>query len=416
MASIWQHPKSKFLTACYTDRDGRRIKRSTKQTKRAKALTIALEFERVEQLARRGTVSTLQLQKVFNDLAEKTTGDTIMTPSVEKYLEDWLTNVKAKNSEATAERYGHTVDLFLKYLEDKKRQPMTAITSAHIEGFLSWRLKQNVAPNTASVDIKTLSIAFHRAERYGVILKNPVTAVDPPKVVSSERELFTDDDVKKLLDTVGYKSEWFTLIMMGIYTGARLGDCARMKWDNVNFQERMLTYEQKKTGKVVRVPLVDDLYDRLHTMREFVDGEYICPELAERGSGGKHGLSESFVRIVKRAKIDPQNIQGKGKQKFNRLTFHSLRHSFNSALANKGVSQELRMKLTGHSSMAMNDRYTHHAMKPLQQAMDVLPSFNEEEEEQPQQPRPETNAQRLAKEKAEQEARSTPEPGPRIAA
>ena len=38
----------------------------------------------------------------------------------------------------------------------------------------------------------------------------------------------------------------------------------------------------------------------------------------QRGAAdGKHGLSESFNRIVKRAKIDPQKIQGKGKQKFN---------------------------------------------------------------------------------------------------
>jgi integrase len=388
MASLWKHPKSKFWTACYTDKDGKQVKRSTKQTKRAKAYAIALEFERAEQQARWGTVSALQIQKVFNDLVEKTTGDTIMTPSVEKYLMDWLTNVKAKNSEATAERYHHTVDLFLKHLEDKKQLPMTGITSAHIEDFLGWRLKQNVAPKTAIVDIKTLSIAFHRAERYGVILKNPVTAVDLPKPVASEREIFTHEEVAKLLDTVGFKSEWFTLILMGYFTGARLGDCARMKWTNVSFRDHMLTYEQTKTGKEVRVPLGEDLYMHLNFKREFIDGDYICPELAERGGGGKHGLSESFNRIVKRAKIDPLNVQGKGKQKFNRLTFHSLRHSFNSALANAGVSQEIRMKLTGHSSMAMNDRYTHHALKPLEQAISVLPSFNEEAEEPTQKKQP----------------------------
>jgi len=83
----------------------------------------------------------------------------------------------------------------------------------------------------------------------------------------------------------------------------------------------------------VRVPLVDFLCEHLNTMREFIDGQYICPELAERASGGKHGLSESFNRIVKRANIDPLNVKGKGKYKFKRLTFHSLRHSFNSALA-----------------------------------------------------------------------------------
>jgi integrase len=381
MASIWKHPNSRFLTACYTDKDGKQVKRSTKQTDRRKALAIAMELERVEQQIRRRVLSTLQIQKIFNDLAEKTTGDTIMTPSVEQYLKDWLANIEGKNSKATAVRYSYTVDLFLQHLKDKAKLPMTAITSGHIDGFLSWRLSQNVAPNTARADIKTLNIVFRRAERYAVILKNPVTAVDPPRPVASERETFTHEEVAKLLDTVGFKSEWFTLILMGYFTGARLGDCAKMKWDNVNFRDHVLTYVQTKTAKVVRVPLVEDLYGHLNTMREYVDGEYICPELAERDSGGKHGLSKSFNRIIKRAKIDPQNIQGKGKQRFNRLTFHSLRHSFNSALANAGVSQEIRMRLTGHSSTAMNDRYTHQALKPLEQAMSVLPSFNDETKE-----------------------------------
>lgn len=79
---------------------------------------------------------------------------------------------------------------------------------------------------------------------------------------------------------------------------------------------------------------------------------------------------------MKRAKINPQNIQGKGKQRFNRLTFHSLRHSFNSELANAGVHPEIRMRLTGHSSFDMNDRYTHQALGPLEAAMSFMPSLN----------------------------------------
>jgi integrase len=229
MASTWKHPNSRFWTACYTNRDGKQVKRSTKQTDRKKADRIAAEFEWVEEQTRRGMLSTLQIQKVFNDLVEKTTGDTILTPSVEKYLKDWLTNIEARKSGATAVRYSYTVDLFLQYLKDKAKLPITAIASAHIEGFLSWRLKQGVAPTTAKVDVKILSGAFHRAERYAIILKNPVTAVDQPKAVSSEREIFTHEEVKKLLDTVGYKSEWYALILIGYFTGARLGDCATMK-------------------------------------------------------------------------------------------------------------------------------------------------------------------------------------------
>jgi len=55
------------------------------------------------------------------------------------------------------------------------------------------------------------------------------------------------------------------------------------------------------------------------------------------------------------------------------LTFHSLRYSFNSAMANAGVSQEIRMKLTGHVSAEMNKGYTHHELAPLRAAVALIP-------------------------------------------
>jgi len=66
---------------------------------------------------------------------------------------------------------------------------------------------------------------------------------------------------------------------------------------------------------------------------------------------------------------------GKGIRNFTNRTFHSLRHSFNSALANAGVTEEVRMKLSGHSSKAMNTRYTHLEVGTLKRAMTSLPLF-----------------------------------------
>jgi len=48
MASLWKHPNSRFWTAGHTDRDGRQMKRTTKQTDKRRALIIAVEYERVE--------------------------------------------------------------------------------------------------------------------------------------------------------------------------------------------------------------------------------------------------------------------------------------------------------------------------------------------------------------------------------
>jgi Phage integrase family. len=93
-------------------------------------------------------------------------------------------------------------------------------------------------------------------------------------------------------------------------------------------------------------------------------------------TGGKQGLSGQFSTIMARAGIAGKITQHtpEGRQNSS-LSFHSLRHSFNSAMANAGVSQEIRMKLTGHVSTEMNKGYTHHELEPLRAAVRAIPSI-----------------------------------------
>lgn len=80
---------------------------------------------------------------------------------------------------------------------------------------------------------------------------------------------------------------------------------------------------------------------------------------------------------MKRAEIETKVVAAKGKngRKRSSLSFHSLRHSFNSAMANAGVTQEVRQRLTGHASKAINDRYTHAELKTLRKAVDSVPAL-----------------------------------------
>lgn len=371
MASIVRRARSKYWTACFTDRDGRQLKRSTKTTHKREAMEIAIELERVEQKARQGVLTTTQLKKVLNDVSEKITGDTLIAPTVEEYLADWLHGVSARNSAATLERYTNTKALFLKHLAARAQKPVTTVSSKDVEEFLTARLESGVAPKTAIVDLKTLNTAFRRAEAYGIILKNPVSAVRPPKEECSERDVFTHEEVQKILN-VAPSVEWQTLIMLGYFVGARLRDCIHMTWENVRPEEGVIVYEQQKTGKKVVVPMHYHVIDHLNHLAAFGTEGYLCPKLALKGPGGKHGLSEGFKRIVRKAGIDPMTVPGKGTRQFTKRTFHSLRHSFNSALANAGVAEEVRMKLTGHSSKAMNTRYTHLEVDTLKNAIAAL--------------------------------------------
>jgi hypothetical protein len=44
-------------------------------------------------------------------------------------------------------------------------------------------------------------------------------------------------------------------------------------------------------------------------------------------------------------------------------------------MANAGVSQEIRQRLTGHASAEMNTIYTHHELAPLRAAVEKLPAI-----------------------------------------
>lgn len=63
---------------------------------------------------------------------------------------------------------------------------------------------------------------------------------------------------------------------------------------------------------------------------------------------------------------------------FTKRSFPLLRYSFNSALANAGVSQEIRVKFTNYSSNAMNCCCTKLDRKPLGEAIEKLPKLDEE--------------------------------------
>ena len=83
-----------------------------------------------------------------------------------------------------------------------------------------------------------------------------------------------------------------------------------------------------------------------------------------------------FSHLMEKARIEAPIVRqrsGVRGRTTRELSFHALRYSFNSMLANSSVSQELRQRLTGHSSKAMNYIYTSVEISTLRSAVESLP-------------------------------------------
>ena len=56
-------------------------------------------------------------------------------------------------------------------------------------------------------------------------------------------------------------------------------------------------------------------------------------------------------------------------------SFHSLRHTLTSWLADSNVSPEIRMQIIGHKSQDVHSLYTHLDAKTLKKAMSGVPGL-----------------------------------------
>ena len=216
------------------------------------------------------------------------------------------------------------------------------------------------------------------ARRLDHIKTNPVEqalALQPIAVESSIKGVFTIDQIARLVATA--KGDWKTAVLLGYYTAARLRDCTNLKVSQIDWKERIILIQQRKTKKRAWVPLHPCLARHLEKiLKDKSPGDLVCPSLANRKTGGKTGLSREFTAIMREAEIDQGLVPGKGKRRFSKLSFHSLRHSFNSHLANLGVDQETRQVMTGHGTVAANDDYTHLELPKLRGAIHLLPDVD----------------------------------------
>jgi integrase len=220
---------------------------------------------------------------------------------------------------------------------------------------------------------------FHLAHRKGYIIADPcvgVGLVDDDADI--EKDVFTPEQIGALVAEA--EGDWKGAILCGFYTGLRLKDVADLKWESIDTGLTKIELvpaktRRKKRNRKVLLPIHPVFAAWLKKQTRGIGKAPVFPSLVGKSGGGKSGLSMAFKRIMDHAGIQGRILRernGEGRSQSS-LSFHSLRHSFNSALANAGVAQEIRQKLTGHASAAMNEVYTHRELEPLRKAVAQLP-------------------------------------------
>jgi integrase len=373
MPSLWKRERSPYWFCCYTKADGQRSKKSTKQTDRKKAWEVCLSIERAEQLAKNGTLTEQTAKKIIGEIVERTTGEPLHNMATNEWLDQWVAGKAQTKSVTTAERYRQVKRDFLNSLGRRATLSLVHLTPKDIRAYRDAELSAGKSNKTANLSVKIVSGAFNAALRQGYITTNPCTALENLPEKTAERSNFTAKQVARLVKAA--EGDWQRAILFAYYTGARLRDVANMRWNAIDLTAKLISFTPGKTKKPIMIPLHSDLEECL-LKSPGVGNASLFPCLTGRSTGGKNGLSGRFARIMARAGIEGKITRHTAAGRANSsLSFHSLRHSFNSAMANAGITEEVRMKLAGHSTREVHAKYTHHDVEPLRAAIAAIPSI-----------------------------------------
>jgi integrase len=360
-----------------TRADGTRAKRTTKQIERDDALRVALAWQNAEDLVTRGHATEAQLRKILSDTLSVISPEASLGAiPVRQFLGEWVERKQAaRGPGAGSGRYASTISQFLDYLGPRAERPLSAISTCEIQGFLAARQKIGRAAKTIIVDAKTLRAVFATAWRQGLIQNNPALATELPRAVGVEREPFTPAEVALLVQHAPSR-DWRLLLLCGYYLGARQSDLLALQWSDFDFVQGVVVYRQRKTGEKVVTPLHPELLSELERLAGNAEGGAIMPSLSDRKSGGRTGLAVEFTNLMRSAGLDERRVTRASGRTFPARSFHSLRHSFESALANAGVAPEVRRELTGRAGEDSQKIYTHLQLRTLKDALAKLPTLS----------------------------------------
>ncbi len=279
-----------------------------------------------------------------------------VVPTLKEYSTIYMERFRtAKENTRSAKK--RSINSLVKHLGEYR---LDKITPFIIEKFRIQRKEEGrVKDGTINDDVAILNHVLGMAIQSGLLDKNPCHKVKRLKVTQTRDRVLSPAETALLMDRLQGKDR--LMVLLGLFTGLRLGGILGLRWDDIDFERKLVT-SSHKTGKLVSIPISDYLLDGLR-----------CYQEANRGDKIFESRETTGAVIVRYSTHFSNLFKSLGIQNF---TFHNLRHTFASLLQGElGVGAIIVQNMTGHSSLSMLQRYSHTGLDDKQKAIRSLTDY-----------------------------------------
>lgn len=183
-------PRSPYWYACYVDATGRRLKKSTGQTSKSKALQICMQLQKAVDEARRGALTEARTRELLSEVLQSVNGKGLHVFTVSDWFELFVKGKRKSRADKTAARHEQMMKEFVEFLGPRAKLNIAVVTSKDIADFRDHRHSLGLAPSTVNLDITLISAAFNAAWKQGHISVNPCAAIEPLRISRSGKASF----------------------------------------------------------------------------------------------------------------------------------------------------------------------------------------------------------------------------------
>jgi integrase len=333
--------------------------------------------------------------------------------SIGQAWSDFLASPNRPDSgESTLRQYEFQWQAFADWMQEKHPDILTLrdVSKEIAEEYASSLNHGRFSPSTYNKHLNLLTLVFRVVKHKAKLTNNPWESpkrggnLQRKRMVTNSRRELTIDELRTVCQAA--TGELRTLLALGIYSGLRLGDCATLRWGEVDLPRGMMRRIPNKTArrnpKPVIVPIHPILRDMLASTPLKKRSEYVLPEMAALYAHNICAVTDKVQGHFKTCGITLHKPgTGKdGKRAVIEVGFHSLRHTFVSLCRESNAPLAVVESIVGHSNPSMTRHYTHVGELAAGRAVALLPSVMGNEKSDSLQTEPESillKAHKLAK-------------------
>lgn len=243
------------------------------------------------------------------------------------------------------------------------RMPLGQIGTQQAERYKARMLKTGLSRKTVNNHLavfgKCVRTAYDWLRLSGIPPKVTLLKCPPPQTDS----LSADECELLFRGAEGVIQE---VVLTALRTGMRQGELRALQWSSIDWEHRIIAVrhslndrlkqlESPKSNRIRLIPMDIDVYEMLFKRKKRTGYVFLHED------GGPFD-SQRLLRRLEKVRI---------KAALRHFTWHALRHTFGTQVADKSPLQAAQ-SLMGHSSITTTMRYVHVAPAALRHAIDLL--------------------------------------------